>query len=212
MNLTDRRRKVLFGGIVVALTGVGIYLTVASPQAGPDGAKERPKVAASARPVGPASPPPGIQSTVNPDAFDIYRLLPFSQREIATAADEAQRFIAAYGTYRYDEDPKVFTGRLSGFVTDELLAELERGASTPGILDERRRDQVVAQGSATLDRVRDIEDNSIIFLVTGKQRVSKGGVDSTDSRQYAVTVARDGNSLRVYAFQPADQGQEGDTG
>lgn len=215
MNLTDRQRKLLFVGLVVALAVVGVYLTVAAPDHdSSDSATSRttPTTAASSGPTGPASPPPGISGAVAPSNFDIYKLLPFSQREFTTAADLAQRFIAAQGTYRFDEDPKVFTARLAGLVTDQLRGEIERGAAAPGILDERRAQQIVAEGTATLDRVRDIEDNSIIFLITGKQQVTKSGKKSTDSQQYAVTVARDGASLKVYAFEPADAGQAGDTG
>ncbi|MCP9966990.1 hypothetical protein LUX57_19220 [Actinomadura madurae] len=124
----------------------------------------------------------------------------------------AQRFVAAYGTYRYDETPEVFLSRLSGLATEDLEERLAQGAATPGILEERRREQLVARGSASLDQVRNIEDNSLIFLVTGTQQVTKGGKTSTDKEQYAVTVARDGGSLKVYAFAPADAGQAGDTG
>ncbi|TDD68388.1 hypothetical protein [Actinomadura rubrisoli] len=214
MNLNDRQRKLLFAGLVVLLALVGVYLTVAAPDGDSGDADDRPSAAATvpAGPTGPASPPPGIQSPVKPGDFDLYRLLPFSQQEFATAADLAQRFVAAYGTYRFDEDPKVYVGRLTGMVTDGLRGEIERGATSPGIQDDRRQKQIVAQGTATLDRVRDIEDNSIIFLVTGKQQVTKGGAAGDDSKQYAVTVARDGGSLKVYAFQPADTGQAGDTG
>ncbi|QXJ24460.1 hypothetical protein AGRA3207_005789 [Actinomadura graeca] len=214
MNLNDRQRKVLFAGLVVALALVGVYLTVASPGDEQDDPSDRPSaaVSATAGPTGPASPPAGIHSAVNPGDFDVYRLLPFSRQEFATAADLAQRFVAAYGTYRFDENPQAYIGRLSGLVTDELRGELARGAAAPGILDERRQQQVVAVGSSTLDRVRDIEDNSIIFLVTGKQQITRAGKDGADSKQYAVTVARDGGSLKVYSFQPAEAGQAGDTG
>ncbi|RAY14400.1 hypothetical protein DPM19_15695 [Actinomadura craniellae] len=149
---------------------------------------------------------------MNPDSFDIYRLLPFSRDDFAAAADLAQRFTAAYGTYRFDEDPKVYVDRLGGMVTEELRAELARGASAPGLLDERRQEQVVAAGTATLDRIRDVENNSVIFLVTGQQRVTRSGEEAQERRQYAVTVSRDGGSWRVYAFEPADVGQAGDTG
>lgn len=215
MNLTDRQRKLLFVGLVVALAAVGIYLTMNAPDDDPaDGAASRPPASAppSAGPAGPASPPPGITSTVTPGNFDIYRLLPFSQRDFAAAADIAQRFVAAQGTYRFDEDPKVFVGRLTGLVTDQLRAEIERGASSPGLQDERRQEQTVAVSTATLDRVRDIEDNSIIFLVTGKQDLTEAGKKRIVSEQWAVTVARDGGALKVYAFEPSDQGQQGDTG
>ncbi|MFA1541274.1 hypothetical protein [Actinomadura monticuli] len=212
MNLNDRRRKLLFAGLVVVLAAVGIYLTVAAPDDGDDRTEARPSASPTAGPAGPESPPPGIQQAVNPGDFDIYRLLPFSRQEFATAADLAQRFVAAYETYRYDEPPETYMGRLSGLATDDLGQQLGRDAATPGLLEERRREQVVAQGSASLDQVRTIENNSVIFLVTGRQQLTKSGKESSESEQYAVTVARDGGSLKVYAFQPADAGQAGDTG
>ena len=210
MNLNDRQRKLLFGGLVVVLAAAGVYLTVASP----DGEEDRPepRPVATGGPTGPASPPPGIEGAVDANDVDIYRLLPFSRQEFATAADLAQRFVSAYGTYRYDETPQTYTARLSGFVTDELEGQLARDAGTPGLLEERRRDEVVAEGTATLDQVRNIEDNSVVFVVTGIQKVTRRGEESSDRRKYAVTVARDGGSLKVYAFQPADVGQAGDTG
>jgi hypothetical protein len=213
MNLTDRRRKLLFGGLVVVLAAIGVYLTVAGTGHEPgDHAEARPSATDTGGPEGPASPPPGIRQAVNPGDFDIYRLLPFSRQEFATAADMAQRFVAAYGTYRYDESPQTYMGRLSGMATDDLAQRLGRDLAAPGLLERRRREQVVAQGSATLDQVRDIEDNSIIFLVTGRQEITKRGAGSSESKRYAVTVARDGGSLKVYSFAPADAGQAGDTG
>jgi hypothetical protein len=214
MNLNDRQRKFLFGGLVVVLAAVGVYLTVAAPDDKPARSDDHPRAAATGQtgPTGPASPPPGIQGTVNPGQFDIYRLLPFSQQEVATAADLAQRFTAASATYRYDEDPKARVARISSMVTDELRAKLEADYSAPGIQDDLRQHQVVARGSASLDRVRDVEDNSIIFLVTGTQQLTRDGKQSQSGQQYTVTVARNGGSLRVYAFEPVTDGQEGDTG
>ncbi|MDL4819620.1 hypothetical protein [Actinomadura opuntiae] len=212
MNLNDRQRKLLFAGLVMVLAAVGVYLTLAAPDRGHDKADARPKVTVTPGPSGPASPPPGIHSTVDPRNFDIYRLLPFSQQDFAAAADLAQRFVAAYGTYRYDEDPAAYVGRFAGLVTDDLRGQLQADASTPGLQDQRRKEQVVAQGSASLDQVRTVENNSIIFLVTGRQQLTRNGTASSDGKQYAVTVARDGGSLKVYAFEPADAGQAGDTG
>ncbi|TDB93180.1 hypothetical protein [Actinomadura sp. 7K534] len=213
MNLNDRRRKLLFAGLVVVLAAIGIYLTVAAPAGEPDDADARSGGApATSAPAGPASPPPGIEGTINAGDFDIYRLLPFSRQEFAAAADLAQRFVSAYGTYRFDETPQTYAARLSGLATDELGAQLERDAATPGLLEERRRNEVVAESTATLDQVRNIENNSVVFVVTGMQKVTKGGRESSENRRYAVTVAREGGSLKVYAFQPADVGQAGDTG
>ncbi|WP_141578199.1 hypothetical protein [Actinomadura sp. WMMA1423] len=210
MNLTDRRRKLLFAGLVVLLAAVGVYLTLAAPSDEHDDEPQaRPSATAS---QAPASPPPGIQSTVDPGDFDVYRLLPFSRQEFAAAADLAQRFVAAYGTYRYDETPQAYVAQFAGLATDDLGQRLGQGMATPAMVEERRKEQFVAQGTASLDEVRDIEKNSIIFLVTGRQQVTRSGRTSSDSKQYAVTVTRDGGSMRVYSFEPADAGQAGDTG
>lgn len=211
MDLTDRQRRLAFAGIVVVLAAVGVYLTL--PSANPTGAApERTATPAPAAPSPPATSPPGISAAVSPESFDIYRLLPFSRRDFATAANLVQRFTAAYGTYRYDEDPVAYGQRLRPFVTDQLLIELERGAAAPGIVDERGREQVIAVGSASIDSIRDIAGNSVIFVVTGRQQLTKTSGNSEDSNRYAVTAIRSGETWRVYAFQPADAGQEGDTG
>jgi len=159
-------------------------------------------------------PPPGIDDAVTADNFDIYRLLPFPKRDFAAAAALAQRFTAAYGTYRYDEDPQAYIDRLAPMVTEELRIQLARSASAPGLIEERRAEQVVAHSTATLDSVYDIQANSLIFLVTGNQEITRSGSTTRESKQFAVTIARDGSALRVYAFEPAgaDQGQAGDTG
>jgi hypothetical protein len=211
MDLTDRQRRLAFAGIVVALAAVGVYLTLPGPEAdGPSSAG--PATPSAAAPAAPATSPPGISSSVSPESFDIYRLLPFSQRDFAIAADMAQRFTAAYGTYRFDEDPAAYGERLRPYVTDQLLTDLERSAAAPGIIDERKREQVVAVGSAGIDSIRDIASNSVIFVVTGRQQLTKVNGNSEDSKKWAVTATRDGGAWRIYAFEPADAGQAGDTG
>ncbi|SEG43957.1 hypothetical protein SAMN04489712_105225 [Thermomonospora echinospora] len=214
MELSDRRRKLLFAGLVVVLVAVGVYLTMAdsgttTERAEPQGDRS---TAVPAGPAAPSVPPVGIDSTITPENFDIYRLLPFPKRDFVAAAELAQRFTAAYGTYRYDEDPQAYMARLTPMVTEELGAEIARGASSPGLIEQRRSEQIVARSTATLDSVRDIEANSIIFLVTGNQQLTRSGETGQESKQFAVTVARDGAALRVYAFGPADDGQAGDTG
>lgn len=97
-------------------------------------------------------------------------------------------------------------------VTDQVAQQIAQGFAAPGIQQQRQQAQTVATCTATLDRVRDIGNNSIIFLVTGKQQITQSGKASTDGKQWAVTIARDGNALKVSAFEPADVGQAGDTG
>jgi hypothetical protein len=211
MDLTDRQRRLAFAGIVVALAAVGVYLTLPGPETNGSAPADTATPTAAA-PAPPATSPPGISAEISPESFDIYRLLPFSRRDFAAAADRAQRFTAAYGTYRHDEDPAAYGQRLRPYVTDQLLTELERSAASPGIIDERKREQVVAVGSASIDSIRHIASNSVIFVVTGRQQLTKADGTSEDSRRWAVTASRDGGSWRVYAFEPADAGQAGDTG
>jgi hypothetical protein len=211
MDLTDRQRKFVFAGVVVALAAAGVYLTLPADDGTPEVA-DRPPPAASAPVAPPPTPPPGIGSAITPQNFDIYRLLPFSQRDFAAAADLAQRFVAAYGTYRFDEDPQAYVRRLQGMVTAQLRTEIGRSASAPGLIEERRRKQTVAESTATLDSIRDIETSSVIFLVTGDQRLTEAGTQSGQKQRYAVTATRDGGAWRIFAFEPADAGQAGDTG
>ncbi|MEV5568444.1 hypothetical protein AB0L06_00220 [Spirillospora sp. NPDC052269] len=213
MNLSDRQRKILFGVLVVALAAVGVYLTAASPAQHKSSPRTaRPAPVTGGGPAAPASPPPGITSQINPGNFDIYQLLPFGRQEFATAADTAQKFVAAYGTYRFDEQPQAYAARLQPLVNDQVAQQIAQGFAAPGIQQQRQQDKTVATCTASLDQVRDIGNNSIIFLVTGKQRIDKAGGGSDDSKQWAVTIARDGNALKVAAFEPADVGQAGDTG
>lgn len=211
MELTDRQRRFAFAGLVIVLAAAGIYLTMpdrrtpepdsaASPAATPAAGAPAPA------PVAPATPSPGASD------FDIYPLLPFAEEEFAAAADVAQRFTSAYGTYRHDEDPKVYLGRLDQLMIPELRSEIERGATSPGLLQQRKQEQVVATSEATIESIRDIEKSSIIFLVAGKQRITRTGQSSVSDERYAVTVGKKDGGWKIHAFQPADVGQAGDTG
>ena len=114
----------------------------------------------------------------------------------------------AYGTYRFDEDPKAYVDRLRGMVTPDLAAQLEQDAAAPGVLAQRKQDQEVSTSDATLDSLRDMAKDQLIFLVTQKQHVTKGGKSSDSSEQYAVTMTRSGGGWVVFAFAQADVGDK----
>ncbi|GAA0964128.1 hypothetical protein [Actinocorallia libanotica] len=211
MNLNDdRRRRMLFAGIAVVLVLAGLWLWWPRPDTDP---VERDAAPAGPPPAtAPATPPPGIDELVDPEGFDVYRLLPFSREDFATAATTAQQFVSRYGTYRYDEEPQTYLDRLRPLVNDQVHDDLLAAASTPGILEQRRTDQTVAEGSASLNSIRTIGDTSITFLVTGIQQITEAGTTGRDSEQWAVTVQNTGGSWRVYSFGPADVGQDGETG
>ncbi len=208
MDLTDRQRKLLFAALVVLLVAVGLFLTVGGSgrrHAGAARGTPSPSPAA-ASPAG--TPPPVSGPPPSPGSYDIFSMLPFTRQDFNFAADVARRFTVAYGTYRYDEDPKAYIARLQPLVTADLAAQLQRDSSAPGLLQQRQQDKEVSTSDARLDAIRDFEKDQIIFLVTGTQHISKGGSRSDTTEQYAVTVIRSGGGWVVYAFQPADVGDK----
>jgi len=205
----DRRRRMIFAGLAAVLVLLGLWLSWPRPDTDPV-RRDTPAADAPPGPAAPATPPPGIDELVDPDSFDIYRLLPFGREDFATAATTAQQFVARYGTYRYDEEPQVYLSRLRPLVTDLVYDDLTAGASTPGILEQRRTDQTVAEGSASLNSIRSIGNTSITFVVTGIQQVTEAGSTGRDSKEWAVTVQNTGGSWKVYSFNPADVGQDGE--
>ncbi|GAB2837861.1 hypothetical protein GCM10027176_47840 [Actinoallomurus bryophytorum] len=209
MDLTDRQRKLLFAGLVVVLAAAGVFLTIGggSHRHAGAGRTGTPTPTATASQAG-ASAPPAAGSTPSPGSVDIYSLLPFSQKDFSTAADVARRFTAAYGTYRYDEDPATYVARLGGMATPDVATQIQQGAVAPGVLAQRKQDQEVSTSDATLDSLRDMAKDQFIFLVTGRQHITKGGKTSDATQQYAVTMTRSGGGWVVFAFAPADVGDK----
>jgi hypothetical protein len=207
MDLTDRQRKLLFAGLVVVLAAAGVFLTISSGSHRHAGAgRANTPTATPTVPQAGVTAPPVTGPPPSPGSYDIYSLLPFTQKDFTTAADTARRFTAAYGTYRFDEDPSAWVTRLRTMVVPDLATQLQQGAATPGVQPQRKQDQEVSTSDATLDSIRDIGKDQLIFLVTGRQHITKGGKASDTSQQYAVTMTRSGGGWVVYAFAPADVG------
>jgi hypothetical protein len=206
MNLTDRQRKLVFAGLVVVLAAAGIFLTIGGGGNGRHAGASHASPSATTAP--PVSAPPVTGPPPSPGSYDIYSLLPFTQKDFTTAADVARRFVAAYGTYRYDEDPKAYLSRMQSLVTPDLAAQLQQGAAAPGELAQRQQDQEVSTCDATLNSIRDMGKDQLIFVATGNQHITKGGKTSDTGQQYAVTVTRSGGGWVVFAFAPADVGDK----
>jgi hypothetical protein len=209
MELNDRQRKLIFAGLVVLLAAAGVFLTIGDGGHRHSAAKHATSPTPSAPQAAPVAGPPVSGPTPSPGTYDIYSMLPFTQKDFSTAADVARRFTIAYGTYRYDEAQGAYVDRMRGMVTPDLAAQLQQGAAAPGVIAQRQQDQEVSTATATLDSLRDIAKDQLIFLATGKQHITtKGGKSSDSSQQYAVTVTRSGGGWVVYAFAPSDQGDK----
>ncbi|ROO82836.1 hypothetical protein EDD29_0321 [Actinocorallia herbida] len=206
----DRQRRLLFAGIAAALVVLGLWLAWPRPDTSRTGAEQPAQTATATPPPAPATPPPGIAEQVDPDAFDLYRLLPFGRKDFATAAATAQGFVSAYGTYRFDEEPQTYLDRMRPMVVDLVYDDLRAGASSVGVLEERRETQKVATGSASLDSVRTFGPTSVTFVVTGIQTVASTAGSGTESKSWAVTVQNEGGAWRVFSFAPADVGEDGE--
>ncbi|SEK41742.1 hypothetical protein [Nonomuraea pusilla] len=198
------KRGVVFVVIVIVIAAVGIYLTM-GPDPGEPAESSTPQAAATpaatSRPLATASNAP----------FDIYAYLPMKKEQLAAAADLAERFTAAYGTFRYDEDPAAYADRIKAFTTAELGTVLTRTLTSAGTVQQNRDDQVVSTTTAKLKEIRQVERTSIVFVVTGSQQIAARSGARQAVNDYAVTVSQNGADWRIFDIQPADEGQDGDS-
>lgn len=204
------RRGVVFAVLVVMLAAVGVYLTMwpDSDDGEKPGSDPAPSRTASGAQV--SAEPARPRATASNAPFDVYSYLPMTRQELAAAADYAQRFTAEYGTFGYDEEPAAYGDRLKGYTTDEFAGVLLRTITSPGTVEANRADQVVSVGTAKVKKIRQIEDASVVFVVTGTQNVTARTGVKERVEDYAVTLIEVGADWRVHDLQPADSGQDGD--
>ncbi|MEV0587485.1 hypothetical protein [Nonomuraea sp. NPDC050310] len=201
------RRVGLFVGVVAVMAAVGIYLTLRGPGSEAQEAPAAGRTSTAVTAPGPNRP----LATASNEPFDIYAYLPVSKPQLAAAADLAERFTAAYGTFRYDEDPAVYAERVKIFTTGGLGDVLTRTLTSPGTVEQNREQQLVSSGTGRLKGIRQVEQTSVVFIITGTQQLSTKGVPSARTADYAVTVTQVGSDWRVFDLQPAGEGQDGDS-
>jgi hypothetical protein len=206
MELKAWQQRMLFGIVVAGLAVLGIYLVspnfhhssaAPSPSASPTQAASPPATAA-------ASQTPVAAST--PGSVNIYNWLPFTQAELADAADVATSFCSAYDTYRYTDSASVYVGRMNGEITSSLAGVLRADYETPGEATQRVQQRWVSSGSGTINSIRAFGTSSITFVVTISQRlVSTQGI-RTNQGQYAITVQSSGTVWQVNDIELASAG------
>ncbi|QFY12720.1 hypothetical protein GBF35_44625 [Nonomuraea phyllanthi] len=202
------KRGVAFAALVVVIAAVGIYLTM-WPDSGDDLAESPQETAA----VASASAPPASRTplaTASAAPFDVYAYLPMTKEQLSAAADVAERFTAAYGTFRYDEDPAAYASRVKAYTTPELGNQLTRTITSAGTVEQNRDDQIVSTATAGLKEIRQIEKTSIVFVVTATRQVAAKSGDRQVTEEYAVTVSQSGADWRIFDILPASEGQDGD--
>ncbi|SEG98923.1 hypothetical protein SAMN05444920_112113 [Nonomuraea solani] len=199
------RRGVAFAAIVVVIAAVGIYLTM-----WPDSSDQDESSPQAARVTTSAVPSSTPLATASAAPFDVYSFLPMSKEQLAAAADLAERFTAAYGTFRYDEDPATYASRVKAYTTAELGNILTRTITSAGTVEQNRDDEIVSTATARLKEIRQIDKSSIVFLVTASRQVAAKSGPKQYNEEFAVTVSQSGADWRIYEILPSSDGQEGD--
>jgi hypothetical protein len=163
----------------------------------------------TAEPLGSSRP------AATPVSVDGEALLPFTPRQISQAAALATTFAAAYASHRYDEPPTAYLNRLAPMIDPQLRPIIERAATDPATLNQRRRLQQITTAQAHPDGIRTLGPTSITFLVTVTEHVATAHANRTDTSPYALTLTPTGNGAdrdgwRVYAIELASTGNAGE--
>jgi hypothetical protein len=210
MDLNAGQRKAVFGLIVVALAGLGVYMFVPAAHGGqisgsPRAAAHSPAPRATSPATPAASPSPAMAAT--PSNPDIFQWLPFTQAQLGSAATVVTQFGDAYGTWSYSQNATSYVATMRDLITSELADVLAQGYSVPGVAGQRTSKKQVSTGSAVINSLRAFGTSSITFVVTITEQITDTAVGrSLDSTQYAVTVVGVGSSWQVNDIELASAG------
>ncbi|WP_327089486.1 hypothetical protein OIE66_02345 [Nonomuraea sp. NBC_01738] len=202
------KRGLIFGAIVVVIAAIGLYATM-WPKTG-----EPAEVTGGGSRTSSAAPAPVTSkplATASDGPFDIYAYLPMTRQQLAAAADLAERFTVAYGTFRWDEEPAAYAERVKVFTTGELANVLTRTLTSPGNVEQNKADQVVSTTTARMKEIRQVSAGSIVFVVAASQKIVAKSGTTEKAESYAVTLTPVGSDWRVFDLQLADEGQDGDS-
>ncbi|OLT27817.1 hypothetical protein BJF83_17135 [Nocardiopsis sp. CNR-923] len=193
----SREKTIVFGIVavlVVALVFLGFQLLPGSDD-------------------GPASEP----GTAAPEALgagggsvdDVMSLLPYSEAELATGAEVARDFMAAYHEVVPDESAQERLDRLSPMLSEEFFGTVENLVlTTPNSAVDR--DPQRTSTSAEVTGIRNIGAGSVIYEVRVRFLTDTGDDGGNDPVSYAVTTVPEDGGWTVYAFQDAAIGNDGE--
>jgi hypothetical protein len=211
MDLNVGQRRAVFGLIVVALVGSGIYMFVPGARGSQGGHNPpaathspAPQATSPATPTPAPSPAPAVADT--PSDPDIYQWLPFTQAQLGSAAAVVTQFCDAYGTWSYSLNASGYVATMSSLVSSELADVIEQGYSVPGVAGQRASKKQVSTGSTQINSLRAFGPSSITFVVTLTEQITSTSGQSQLSYQYAVTVVSVGTTWQVNDIELASAG------
>ncbi|MBV9853250.1 MAG: hypothetical protein JOY82_01815 [Streptosporangiaceae bacterium] len=207
MELSTAQQRAIFVVVVACLAGLGLYLVgplhhshgASPPRSAPPSQAAVPSAAANA-----SSAAPSASSSAG--SANIYGWLPFTQQDLADAAQVTTAFCAAYEDYTYTESGAAYASRLSGLATSSLTQALKNAYLTPGVAQARTAQKQVSTGSGTIDSLRAFGAHSLTFVVTLGQRLLSTQGAATHSTQYAITVVSGAGGWQVNDIELASQG------
>jgi hypothetical protein len=209
MELSPGQRKAAFAVIVLALAGLGIFLLSPKSPSAPaqaHGAATHPRASAPAPVPAPTVAASTPAATPAGGPVDIYRWLPFSQSELASAAGTVRSFATDYATYTWREKGSEYVAPMKDLVTSDLAATLARGFDAPGLSQDRSQHHQSATGSGQITALRAFGSSSITFLVKVSQRTTGSQGTARLSTSYAVTVTGAGGQWQVSDIELATAG------
>jgi hypothetical protein len=220
MDLTPGRQRLIFVVVAVVLVGLGIFLIKSrhsgGPSAAPSPSASTPQSSAGtggsqAGGVPPSSVPAATPASTAGGA-EIYQWLPFTAANLSAAAQATLTFAKDYSTWSYQESAADYAATMSALVTPQELAIIKGTYTTPGVATPRAADKQVSTGTGTIDSIRSFAAGpSITFVVTINQQVTSTQPASTQSNQYAITVASSGGAWQVNDIELSQLGNTGNT-
>lgn len=216
MELSTGQQRLLFVVVVLLLAGLGIYLlgpashhkAAAAPTATPTPtpSSSPPATAASSPPAAQSATPATESAPAATGTANIYQWLPFTEQDLAQAAQVTTAFAAYYDTYSYTETAAAYGEKMASVVTTEFDAQLVNGYAAPGVAAQRSAQKQVATSSGAIVQIRSFGAQSIMFVVDITQRLTTTKATTTTTSQYWVTVVSQAVGWQVNDIEPAGAG------
>jgi len=199
MELTPGRQRLVFVVVVVVLVVLCAFLIRSRHSGGTPsaGASVTPSASQSSATQASGVPPSSVPAATPASTVggaEIYQWLPFTAADLSAAAQATTTFAKEYSTWSYTESAAAYSAKLRPLVASSELGILTSGYSTPGVAAQRVADKQVSTGSGTIDSIRSFGTGptSITFVITLNEQVTSTQPASTQTSQYAVTVASSG--------------------